>query len=202
MSKWKIDPFIPFHFTILKEFYKIHASPVTPSLFYLMIKLIYGPFLRKGDGLIQSIFHFPISSHFGAILHHSIHLSVFLSSYMNKKLTHIFGHTFCGCSSPCLLYHLQCQKVCFTLFTPLDHFLLPLSIQFLRQHKEVRRLRRCLRCARLASGLHISSPCYNQWRISFAADTTRINNENEDSDKEHTNTPFHFHKGLQDYSCC
>ena len=43
---------------------------------------------------------------------------------------------------------------------------------------------------------HISSPCYNQWRISFAADTTRINNENEDSDKEHTNTPFHFHKGL------
>ena len=23
-----------------------------------------------------------------------------------------------------------------------------------------------------------------------------IDNENEDSDKEHTNTPFHFHKGL------
>ena len=159
MSKWKIDPFIPFHFTILKEFYKIHASPVTLSLFHPMIKLIYGPFLRKGDGLIQSIFHFPISSHFGAILHHSIHLSVFLSSYMNKKLTHIFGHTFCGCSSPCLLYHLQCQKVCFTLFTPLDHFLLPLSIQFLRQHKEVRRLRRCLRCARLASGLYVISSC-------------------------------------------
>ena len=92
MVKWKGINGSIFHFDIFCKTFQNYPSPVTPSLFP-MIWLDYidvlARLLRKGDGLILSIFHFPILSHFGAVIHHSIHLSVFLSSYMNNKLTHI-----------------------------------------------------------------------------------------------------------------